>query len=132
MIIRTVKTDTINAIKPWGEEHILSSRIKDFMVKVLTLKKWECGSLHLHKFKKELIYVVSGKLALISTGKNNKHILTEGMFIELKNNELHQLCAQEDTVLFECSTPDFNNRDVLRIADYNSRGHGRIEEEHKK
>ena len=51
--------------KPWGKEEIIEINEK-YMVKKLTMWKEHRCSLQFHNHKKETIYVLSGKLRIVS------------------------------------------------------------------
>ena len=50
--------------KPWGSEHIWA-KTKDYVGKIITIKKDNRLSLQYHNLKEETIYVISGTLKLV-------------------------------------------------------------------
>ena len=59
-------------LKPWGSEEIIEINNK-YMFKKLFMKKNNRCSLQYHNVKKELVYVVSGKLQ-VTIKKKKKNI----------------------------------------------------------
>ena len=103
--------------KPWGREEVVEINDK-YMVKKLTMWKDHRCSLQLHNHKKETIYVLSGKLRIISgpdqdnlTGK----IYTAGESITIPPGVVHRMEGAEDSVYLESSTPEMD--DVVRLVD---------------
>ena len=102
--------------KPWGSEEILEIN-KKFMFKRLFMKKNHQCSLQYHNIKKESIYVISGKLKVI-TKKNKKKtskILKKGDNILISPKTIHRMRAISDCTYLEASTPEIN--DVVRLED---------------
>ena len=103
--------------KPWGHEVIWanSDRIAG---KILNIKKGHRLSLQYHKKKEEAIYVMAGKLTLV-TIKNEKEeeiVLEAGASHHIYPGDIHRFEAnEEDVVLVEVSTPELY--DVVRIED---------------
>ena len=58
--------------KPWGNEEVIEINDK-YVLKKLTMLKGHRCSLQYHKFKRETIYVLSGKLK-IYTGKSKNNL----------------------------------------------------------
>ena len=103
--------------KPWGKEEVVEIN-NTYMVKKLTMWKGHRCSLQYHNHKKETIYVLSGKLRIISgpnqddlTGK----IYTTGDTITIASGIVHRMEGVEDSVFLEASTPEMN--DVVRLVD---------------
>jgi mannose-6-phosphate isomerase-like protein (cupin superfamily) len=86
--------------KVWGEEHWLAN--DDFCCKELILKEDYRCSLHYHKNKDELFYVISGKV-LIELN-DIKEILIEGDWIRVKPYDKHRFTGLIDSVILESST----------------------------
>jgi mannose-6-phosphate isomerase len=103
--------------KPWGKEEVIEINDK-YMVKKLTMWKDHRCSLQLHNHKKETIYVLSGKLRIIS-GLNKEHlssrIYSEGETITISPGVIHRMEGAEDSVYLEASTPEMD--DVVRLDD---------------
>ena len=103
--------------KPWGKEEVLEINEK-YMVKKLTMFAGKKCSLQYHNFKKETIYILSGKLR-IYIGKNEKEldskIYLPGESITLNPGEIHRMEGIEESVYLEASTPEMD--DVVRIID---------------
>jgi len=103
--------------KPWGSEEVIEVNDR-YMLKKLTMWKGHRCSLQYHNHKKETIYVLSGKLRIISgpnqddlTGK----IYTTGDTITIASGIVHRMEGVEDSVFLEASTPEMN--DVVRLVD---------------
>ena len=103
--------------KPWGKEEVIEINEK-YMVKKLTMWKGHRCSLQLHNHKKETIYVLSGKLKIISgTEVNNLvgRIYSEGDSITIPPGLIHRMEGAEDAIYLEASTPEMT--DVVRLDD---------------
>jgi mannose-6-phosphate isomerase-like protein (cupin superfamily) len=102
--------------KPWGFEELIEIN-KKFMFKKLFMKKNHQCSLQYHNKKREIVYIVSGKLKVL-VKKNNRFIaknLTSGQTILIKPGVIHRMKAMKDCVYLEASTPEI--KDVVRIED---------------
>jgi len=103
--------------KPWGKEEVIEINDK-YMVKKLTMLKNHRCSLQLHNHKKETIYVLSGKLRIIS-GQNIKElssrVYSEGETITILPGIIHRMEGAEESVYLEASTPEMD--DVVRLDD---------------
>lgn len=92
--------------KGWGREEILVN--KDFCGKLLVFNKGSKFSLHFHKKKNELFYVLLGKirfnyLNLENADKKSKElIIGDSVFIPAGNP--HQIEALEDSTIIEISS----------------------------
>lgn len=103
--------------KPWGKEEILQINSK-YMVKRLTMHKGHRCSLQYHLEKIETIFVLKGKLEILSGNDKDSlesRIYQEGQFITLFPGNIHRMEAIEDCVYLEASTPEID--DVIRIQD---------------
>jgi mannose-6-phosphate isomerase len=103
--------------KPWGREEVIEINDK-YMMKKLTMFKGHRCSLQLHNFKKETIYVLSGKLNIISgPDKENlsERIYIAGENITISPGVVHRMEGAEDSVYLEASTPEMD--DVVRLVD---------------
>ena len=103
--------------KPWGKEEVIE--INDlYMMKKLTMHAGHRCSTQFHNFKKETIYVLSGKLK-ISYGKNINNlkntIFYSGDSITIPPKQIHRMEALEDSIYLEASTPQMD--DVVRLED---------------
>ena len=103
--------------KPWGKEEIIEINDK-YMMKKLTMWKNHRCSLQFHNNKKETVYVISGKLKIISgPDKDNlsERIFKSGESITIYPGTVHRMESLEDSVYLEASTPEID--DVVRITD---------------
>lgn len=103
--------------KPWGREEIVEVNER-YMVKKLTMFAGHRCSLQYHNFKRETIYVLSGKL-LIRFGKDadrlESRVFGSGEYITLEPGVIHRMEAQSESVYLESSTPEMD--DVVRLSD---------------
>ena len=103
--------------KPWGKEEIVEVNEK-YMVKKLTMWKEHRCSLQFHNQKKETIYVLSGKLRIVSGPNQNnlkEKIYLAGDSITISPGTVHRMEGVEDSVYLEASTAEMN--DVVRLVD---------------
>ena len=103
--------------KPWGKEEIVEVNEK-YMVKKLTMWKEHRCSLQFHNHKKETIYVLSGKLRIVSGPNQNnlkEKIYLAGDSITISPGTVHRMEGVEDSVYLEASTSEMN--DVVRLVD---------------
>ena len=101
-------------IKPWGFEQILEKN-KKYLLKKLYMKKNHRCSLQYHNKKKETIYVISGKLKILTGKSQNKlksKIFNKGSSITIKPKIIHRMQAINCCILY---TPQ--NSDVVRLSD---------------
>jgi mannose-6-phosphate isomerase-like protein (cupin superfamily) len=100
--------------KPWGCE-VLQRQTRDYVVKVLCVRKGCRLSLQYHRVKKETMVLVSGDAALEihRNGRVISHSL--GMPVEILPGTVHRLVAAEDSQVLEVSTPELD--DVVRLDD---------------
>jgi len=88
------------------------------MMKKLTMWKGHRCSLQMHNIKKETIYVLSGKLNIISgSDKDNLtgRVYSSGETITIAPGTVHRMEGVEDSVYLEASTPEMD--DVVRLVD---------------
>ncbi len=103
--------------KPWGKEEVIEINDK-YMVKKLTMLAGKKCSLQYHNFKKETIYVLTGKLKIYTgTSKTDlvSKIYSSGDSITLSPGQIHRMEGVVDSIYLEASTPEMD--DVVRIAD---------------
>tara|TARA_B100000780_G_scaffold263197_1_gene216909 strand:- start:1058 stop:1402 length:345 start_codon:yes stop_codon:yes gene_type:complete len=103
--------------KPWGKEEIIEINEK-YMVKKLTMWKEHRCSLQFHNHKKETVYVLSGKLRIVSGPNQNnlkEKIYLAGDSITISPGTVHRMEGVEDSVYLEASTAEMN--DVVRLVD---------------
>ena len=86
--------------KSWGEEHWIVNR--DYCGKKLVLKKGHRCSLHFHKVKDEVFYVIKGKVFL-ELG-SEEHILGVGDHRHVAIGTVHRFTGLEDAEIIEFST----------------------------
>lgn len=101
-----------NVEKPWGKEIWLAVE-KEYAGKILEIKAGHRTSMQYHRKKKESMYILQGKLKIITP--KGEFIIKKGESITLKPGEKHRLCADKKVVLIEISTPELD--DVVRVDD---------------
>ena len=103
--------------KPWGREFIWA-KTKDYVGKILEVKKGESLSLQYHKVKEETMICETGACRLF-IGKDERDLtcieLRSGDAIHIAPMVRHRLEAITDCRLFEVSTPHLD--DVVRLED---------------
>ncbi len=103
--------------KPWGKEEVIEIN-SCYMVKKLTMNAGHRCSTQYHNFKRETIYVLSGKLKIYWGTKLNQlksRIYTSGENITIPPKLIHRMEAVEDSIYLESSTPEME--DVVRLQD---------------
>jgi quercetin dioxygenase-like cupin family protein len=86
--------------KEWGEEHWIVNR--DYCGKKLILKQgWRC-SLHFHKVKDEVFYLIRGKVLLEVGGR--EVLMVPGDHHHIPTGTVHRFSGLEDSEIIEFST----------------------------
>lgn len=107
--------------KPWGHE-LIWAKTKDYVGKILHIKKGHKLSLQYHEIKEETVFMVSGKMILViedDAGVMQEVTLVQGEAHHILTGRKHRMIALEDSDVAEVSTPHLN--DVVRLED----GYGR-------
>jgi mannose-6-phosphate isomerase-like protein (cupin superfamily) len=86
--------------KVWGEEHWIVNR--DYCGKKLILKKGFRCSIHYHKIKDEMFYVLSGKVLIEVDGRS--HVLNPGDRQLITPDVKHRFTGLQDSEIMEFST----------------------------
>ena len=86
--------------KVWGEEQWIVNR--DYCGKKLILKKGFRCSIHHHKIKDEMFYVLSGKVLIEVDGENR--VLNPGDRQLIEPNVKHRFTGLQDSDIMEFST----------------------------
>jgi mannose-6-phosphate isomerase-like protein (cupin superfamily) len=98
--------------KAWGTE-LLVADTPQYIGKVLSMKAGFGGPLQYHERKDEAFFVFSGR-ALLRYHDAEGHVVLKtlhpGMAVHVPPGAVHQVEAIEDCVLFETSTPVFEDR----------------------
>lgn len=98
--------------RTWGSE-LLVIDTPHYIGKVLRMRAGEAGGLQAHAEKDEASYLFSG-MAWVYTdtgdGELKKFGWTAGSAIHIPPGAVHKVEAIEDCVIFEASTPHFNDR----------------------
>jgi hypothetical protein len=105
----------------WGSEYLILCVPSRYTVKILQIHAGFKGGFQYHHFKIECGLILNGKLEVCVMDKNQPktYILHPNDFFFFPRGLIHQERAIEETVIFEASTPHFNDR--VRIDnDYNN------------
>jgi quercetin dioxygenase-like cupin family protein len=86
--------------KSWGEEHWIVNG--EYCGKKLVLKKGHRCSLHFHKVKDEVFYVIKGRVHLELAGE--EHVLEPGDHRHVPPNTAHRFSGLTDAEIIEFST----------------------------
>ncbi len=101
--------------RPWGRFERLTHN-RNSTVKLLYIKKGEALSLQYHNKRDEYWKVIDGN-PLIEIGELREHANIGDMF-EIKNGARHRISATENNVIIlEISTGEFDEDDIVRIED---------------
>lgn len=102
--------------KPWGTE-LLVAETPRYIGKVLWMKAGHGGHLQHHAQKDEAFYLFDGRCLVRyqdAAGELQVVQMIPGMAFHVPPGAVHQVEALEDSVLFEASTPVFNDRVVTQ------------------
>jgi mannose-6-phosphate isomerase len=108
--------------KPWGHE-LIWAKTKDYVGKILHIKKGHKLSLQYHRQKEETIIVQSGIMNLVfenDRGEMTEVLLYPGQAHHIPVGRKHRMIGVEDCDVYEVSTPQLD--DVVRLED----GYGRV------
>jgi mannose-6-phosphate isomerase len=108
--------------KPWGHE-LIWAKTKDYVGKILHIKKGHKLSLQYHRQKEETILVQSGLMSFVfenDQGQMTEVLLHPGQAHHIPVGRKHRMIAVEDCDVLEVSTPQLD--DVVRLED----GYGRV------
>lgn len=95
--------------KPWGTERVIAQTDR-YLGKVLLMTGGHRGGLQYHTTKDETFYLFSG-VARVRTGSADPwRDMFPGQSYHVAPGAVHQVEAVTDCVLFECSTPVFEDR----------------------
>ena len=139
--------------KPWGNEIWIADGLRTpYALKKITFLAGNKSSLHVHCYKFETNFVLSGT-GIIQLSKkvidtqllnnpNARNSITSdvlkdlielrieaGNVVDVPPGIVHRVIAHTDLVFIEASTPELE--DVFRLLDDSHRSDGKIESEHK-
>lgn len=117
-------TEQKMVLKPWGHE-VVFAITKDYVGKVIHIKANHQLSLQFHKVKEKTLYLQSGELRLLMenpSGEMKEYLCKVGQSFHVPPNRKHRIIAQQDSVVFEVSTPYLD--DIVRLED----NYGRVPE----
>lgn len=119
----TTKQSITRVEKPWGYE-LIWARTKDYVGKILHIKKGHKLSLQYHRIKEETIILQTGKMQFVfedEAGTLRDIVLGPGDAHHIPTGRRHRMIALEDCDVYEVSTPHLD--DVVRLEDaYNRQG----------
>jgi mannose-6-phosphate isomerase len=98
--------------KPWGRE-IHWAVEREYVGKILEVRRGKRLSLQYHRRKKETIYVLEGRVRFTLAGRTS--VLGPGKSVTVKPKVRHRVEALADSRLLEASTPQMD--DVVRLED---------------
>lgn len=102
--------------KAWGQE-ILVAHTPQYTGKVLLMNAGGTGHLQYHEHKDETFYLFSGA-ALVEyaqeDGSLTTYAMNAGEAFHVPIGAVHRVQAVTDCVLFEASTPAFDDRVIVR------------------
>lgn len=99
--------------RDWGREILVGHAPGLYTGKILEMRAGAKGGLQKHHFKDECGYVVKGTLILRyddGDGELRERTLQAGDCVHIPPGAIHQEEAVTDCVIFEVSTPHFNDR----------------------
>jgi mannose-6-phosphate isomerase len=138
--------------KPWGHELWIADGVRTpYALKRILFESGKRSSLHVHRFKHETNFVISGSgfiqlsqspidFDLYLNSKDAQSYIADfvsglieipllpGDIVDVEPGYLHRVVSTSDLIFVECSTCHLD--DVFRIEDDSNRGHGRIDSEH--
>lgn len=113
-MIKQLLTKNSSKIVPkgWGHEVWIVNK-KEYCGKLLSFKKGKKCSWHFHKIKDETFYLQSGKILLKYSFEDDiesaeEVVLNPGDSFYIPIGLRHQMCALEESELFEFSTEHFD------------------------
>lgn len=99
--------------RAWGREILIAHVSGLYTGKVLLMKAGAKGGLQKHHLKNECAYIYSGELWFdydSGDGKISRRKMTAGDSVHIPPGAVHREEAITDCVIFEVSTPHFNDR----------------------
>ena len=99
--------------RPWGTEDLLAIVPDKFSFKRLVLNAGRKGGLQFHRRKNEVAVIVSGEMLIrydLGDGVLRERIVRAGEVVHFPPGLVHQEQAISDCIIFEASTPHFNDR----------------------
>ncbi len=97
----------------WGREILVAHVPGLYTGKMLMMNKGTRGGLQYHQLKHECGYLYAGELLLeydAGDGKISQKIMKAGDTVHIPPGAVHRETALTDCVIFEVSTPHFNDR----------------------
>jgi quercetin dioxygenase-like cupin family protein len=99
------------APKPWGRE-VLIGHTKDYTGKVMYMHAGKSGPLQWHRAKDETFYLHAGvcQVRTLENGVLVTKQMVSGESYHIPPGCVHQVSAISDCIMFEVSTPVFDDR----------------------
>ncbi len=101
--------------KPWGK-FVQFTKNESSTVKILTVKKNEAFSLQYHKEREEFWLIISGS-GTVQIGEEVFEIKQSSRFFIPKGVNHRINAGEEDVVVLEISTGNFDEEDIVRLED---------------
>jgi len=103
----------LRASRNWGNEYLIHLVPNAFSVKILEIKRGHKGGLQSHFYKNEFGLVLSGRLVVrsgYSLDSLSEMLCERGSTFAFEPGLIHQEEALDDVIVYEVSTPHFNDR----------------------
>ena len=104
--------------KPWGDELVVIET-EHYLGKVLRMKAGHRGGLQYHARKDEAFHLFRGRAWVRfddGTGQLAQRLMSAGQTFHIPPGCVHQVLADTDCILFECSLPVFDDR--VNVAEH--------------
>lgn len=98
--------------RTWGDEMLVIDT-PSYIGKLLLMRAGEAGGLQKHAEKDEASFLFEGSAWVYTDtgdGELRRFLWVSGTAIHIPPGAVHKVEAIEDCVIFECSTPHFNDR----------------------
>ena len=105
--------------REWGEELLIMHAPGKYTGKLLKIKAGKKGGLQYHRLKDEADYLLSGQMIVryvTLEGKLASRVINPGESVRFPPGAVHQTEAISDCLVFEASTPHFNDR--VRVEEF--------------
>lgn len=97
----------------WGREILVALSPGKYIGKLILMNAGTAGGLQKHHLKDETTYLHSGEAWVDfdpGTGKTERRKIVAGQSVRFPPGAVHRVTAITDCVIFEASTPHFNDR----------------------
>ena len=100
MAMRSLTYKSIFIDKVWGKEEIIANN--EYCGKILHLRRGFRCSIHMHKLKDEVFYILEGKIFMEVNG--DEYTMLPGEAIRILPNTYHRFTGLTDAKILEVST----------------------------